>query len=108
MNTIVTKDTMLTLLATRDRRQVIGRALVALFRRQTADEQNANLTMRVNHVGFSSSDARSGTLCAKYFLKHGTLQDWQVDKWMRIEKGVPRIVKYHRQLNEIALQKRGA
>jgi hypothetical protein len=110
MNTkhIVTRESLLTLLnAPRERQiQVVGRALVALFRRQTEDERYNNVTKHDNSVGFSAPDAKSGTLCAKAFLKRGTLEDWQLAKWMRLENGRPRIVKYANQLNQIALEKR--
>jgi hypothetical protein len=83
----------------------IGRALVALFNRQLEDEKSTNDTRHENSKGFSSSDAKSGTLTAKYFLKHKTLESWQVEKWTREERGRPRICKYARQLNEIAEEK---
>jgi len=107
--TIVTKQSLLAMLqASRERQaKVVGRALVALFHRQTDDEQVANSTKHENDLGFQHSDAKRGTITAKYFLKHGTLQDWQVEPWLAPQgrKGYPRIVKYSRQLNEIALAK---
>ncbi len=105
---IVTRQSLLTMLqADKERQiQVVGRALVALFRRQTEDERTANATKHDNSVGFSAPDAKSGTLSAKAFMKHGTLEDWQLAKWMRLENGRPRIVKYADQLNQIALEKR--
>ena len=109
MPTIVTKESLLAMLqASRERQaKVVGRALVALFHRQTDDEQVANSTKHENDLGFQHSDAKRGTITAKCFLKHGTLQDWQVEPWLAPQgrKGYPRIVKYSRQLNEIALAK---
>jgi len=85
----------------------VGRALVALFARQTRDEQATNQTRLHNQVGFTGADGRSGALSAKSFLKNKTLADWQVERWTRLNKnGEPRLVKYHKQLNEIALRKR--
>lgn len=81
---------------------VVGRACVQLFRRQTDAEQSANTTREHNTVGFSGPDAAQGCLTAKYYLKHGCLQEWQVAQWTRLWKGYPRICKYHRQLNEVA------
>lgn len=104
---IVTRESFMSMLiASRERqKKVVGRALVALYKRQTEDEKTSLQTKHDNSRGFSAPDAKSGTLCAKYFLRHGTLQDWQFANWMREEKGLPRIAKYVRQLNEIALAK---
>jgi hypothetical protein len=34
------------------------------------------------------------------------LQNWQIEKWLKPNKnGIPRICKYHRQLNEAAEEK---
>lgn len=85
------------------RQHVIGRALVALFRRQTEAERQTNDTRVWNTVGFSGADARQGSLTAKYYLKHKVLLDWQIERWMRpARNGLPRLCKYARQLNEIA------
>lgn len=85
---------------------VIGRALLALLKRQTADEQRAADTRVWNAVGFSSADAKSGTLTAKAFAKNGYLLDWQRNKWLKpAPNGYPRLCKYAKQLNEIALEK---
>lgn len=105
MPAIVTKDSLNTMLQSADRArraQIIGRALVALFQRQTDAEKNADTTQNLNGIGFASNDARSGSLSAKSFIRSQTLQDWQVDLWMRPTHGYPRICKYARQLNEIA------
>lgn len=105
MKRIVTKESLVALLANPDKRAaVIGRALVALLARQVHDEQAGADTKYHNGVGFVPCDAYSGTLTAKYFNKHGTLADWQIEKWMKPsgKTGHPRLVKYSRQLNEIA------
>lgn len=86
--------------------RIIGRALVALLQRQTEDERTANATNHHNNRGFMGCDARTGSITAKYFLKHGTLMDWQIEKWMKpTSTGTPRIVKYAKQLNEVAVAK---
>ena len=112
MQTIVTHSSLTKMLfdSNADRRaQIIGRALVALLKRQTQDERTANTTNVHNNRGFMSCDARSGSIGAKYFLKHGTLLDWQVEKWMKpTASGTPRIVKYSKQLNEVANEKLAA
>lgn len=83
--------------------RIVGRALVALFNRQTASEQSNNSTAEYNNIGFSGADGRSGTLTAKYFMKHGKLLDWQIDRWLKPQRnGFARICKYTKQLNEIA------
>ena len=85
---------------------VIGRALVVLFKRQTADEQEAHATNQHNNIGFAGCDAKAGSFAAKSFMKRGTLLDFQYDYWMKESAtGYPRFVKYHRQLNEIAMEK---
>lgn len=87
-------------------KQVVGRALVALFDRQTRAEQKGNNVQNSNMLGFSGVDAKSGSITAKYFIKHKTLEDWQLETWMRDFRGHPRITKYARQLNEIAIEKK--
>ncbi len=79
--------------------QYIGKALVAIFNFQTEDEKSSNSAHNHNEVGFSGTDAKDGCITAKYFLKHGTLRDWMVDRWMKDCRGSPRITKYARQLN---------
>lgn len=109
MPNIVTKQSLNSMLAAAEpekRARIIGRALVALFERQTEAERQSDTTSNDNNVGFTSADARSGSLTAKSFLRNGTLQQWQVDRWMAPQKnGLPRICKYDRQLNEIAEEK---
>ena len=88
--------------------RVIGRALVALFARQTAFEQGNNTTDQHNSVGFTGTDGRSGALTAKYFIKNGKLLDWQREMWLKPNKhGTARIAKYWKQLDEIAKAKGG-
>jgi len=106
---IVTRDSLAEMLGRDNPRfvqVVIGRALLALLDRQTEDEKRAADTRVNNSIGFTGADAHSGTLTAKYFAKHGFLLDWQVAKWTKPAKnGYPRLCKYAKQLNEIALEK---
>ncbi len=106
---IVTRDTIKHMLANDNPayvQAVIGRALLSLLDRQTEDEKVCNDTREWNAVGFSGADARSGSLTAKFYAKHGKLLDWQVEKWTKPAKnGYPRLCKYAKQLNEIALEK---
>jgi hypothetical protein len=105
----ITRDSLFEMLAqaTPEKRvHIIGRALVALFAYQTAGEQHSNATTQHNNVGFNGADARSGSLTAKSYLKHKTLQDWQVERWMKLGKsGYPRLCKYATQLDRIVKTK---
>lgn len=85
---------------------MVGRALKVLLERQTQDEKLSNNTHEKNGRGFNKADSRSGCLSAKSYMKNGTLADWQVQQWTRLDaNGYPRIAKYHRQLNEAAMAK---
>lgn len=105
---IVTRDTLRTMLNNPNRKYVetvVGRALVALLKRQTTDEQASAETRVHNSIGFSGADAHSGTLTAKTWNSKGVLLDWQLNKWLKPAKnGYPRLCKYAKQLNEIALE----
>jgi hypothetical protein len=106
---IVTRDSLQKMLDNADavkRQHIVGRALVALFERQTAAEQADNVTKEDNGVGFAGCDSIGGSLTAKSYLKNKTLQAWQVEKWMkRGSNGYARLCKYAGQLNEIAVAK---
>lgn len=109
MAAIVTKTSLHQMLqnASDDKRMhIIGRALVALFKRQTQDERSSDSTQSSNNIGFAGCDARAGSIAAKTYLKNGYLMPWQVEVWMQESRGAPRICKYSRQLNEIAEEKR--
>ena len=83
---------------------VIGRALVALLRRQTSAEQTNNATLVHNNIGFTGVDGRSGAITAKYYIKNKSLLPWQTRSWLKKGKnGFSRIAKYHAQLNEVAI-----
>ena len=109
MTAIVTRDSLQTMLDNDNVNYVnvvIGRALVGIFNRQTSSEQNTDSTTEDNGVGFAGYDAYSGSLTAKYYLKHKSLLEWQRDMWTKKNKnGIARIAKYHKQLNEIAEEK---
>lgn len=86
--------------------RAVGRALVHLFNRQTEDEQAVNDTRHHNQRGFTGADARRGSITAKYFLKHRTLLDWQLEYWRAPNRrGVPRLGKYYAQIAEEAKRK---
>lgn len=82
----------------------IGRALVALYERQTEDEQASHTTTDANGVGFSAFDAEIMTSLAEFYADRGYLTEKQV-AMMRKPVGKtkkPRIARYARQLANIA------
>lgn len=101
--TKATLERMLQAASPEKRAQIVGRACLALFRRQTEAEKQMNNAAVTNMRGFTHSDARQGSITAKFFIRHGTLHDWQVEQWLKPNsRGVARIVKYWRQLDEEA------
>jgi hypothetical protein len=85
---------------------IVGRALVALFKRQTETERASNDTNVNNNRGFTAGDAKSGSITAKYYIKHKKLESWQVQRWLEgNERGEMRLTKYWRQINEVAAEK---
>ena len=95
----LTKDTIQHLIAT-DKRAV-ARALVVLYQRQTADEQNQETTKYSNGIGFKSCHARVGTSFATQFLRTG----WLSDKQIAYARERMKISQYWRQLLEAAKEK---
>ena len=106
---MLTKSSLINMIKTADQEKlvrIVGRACVAIFRRQTEDEKGSNVTSENNGIGFTHADARKGSITAKYFIKHGTLLEWQVDQWIKSNsQGTPRIAKYWKQLAEEAAKK---
>jgi hypothetical protein len=90
------------------RMHLVGLALGDLLALQTASEAATNETSADNGVGFSSADARAGTLAAKSYAKNRRLVDWQVEQWTRPtgKAGYPRLAKYHGQLDPDSLMER--
>lgn len=85
--------------------RVIGRALLAIYQRQTYQEQSATATRVHNGIGFSKPDARIGSIGARMFNAN-KLAQWVVDVWLIPAKdGLPRICKYANQLNDIAVSR---
>lgn len=106
---LVTKDSMVELLSDPNKKfieAVIGRAILALYNRQTASEQNSHITKEANGIGFTSYDAEIGSKTAECWKNKGTLEFWMVRYWTKKGKaGFPAVSRYHKQLNEIALEK---
>ena len=104
---MTTKAEIVALLARNDK--AVGRALIVLNERQTADEQRAEDTKYDNGVGFTGADARMGTSMAGFFSRNGYLSVKQLAYWRKPNvRGVPRIAKYATQLLEIANAKAAA
>lgn len=98
------KETILNLLATNDK--AIGRALLALNARQTADEQAQEHTKYHNGRGFRPCHARMGTSMAKFFERRGYLSPKQIAYWRKPMKcGNSRIGIYAGQLLKVAEEK---
>lgn len=90
----------------KDPSKVIGRALSAIYRNQSYQEQDDTVTVLSNGIGFSKPDARIGSIGARMFNSKGVLEPWVISVWSRPAKdGLPRICKYAGQLNDIARAK---
>ena len=88
------KDTILALIEKSD--TAVCRAVLAIYDRQTADEQATAATADSNGIGFNGADAGFGSSLAKQYAERGTLSPRQIAcarKMMR---------KYAGQLAEIA------
>lgn len=92
------KTAIRTLLTSSD--TAVERAMVALYLRQTADEQHTSATRVLNGRGFSAFNAERGTYYAKWVLSGRRLTGRHLVR-------ARRIATYHaRQLAEIAQERR--
>ena len=66
-----TREEIETLVNTNDR--AVERAMVAIWKRQTADEQSSDTTRHSNGIGFSGWTAKRGSYYAKWVLGGGRL-----------------------------------
>lgn len=64
-NTPKTKEEILNLL---NNQRYLERAIVAIFEKQTQDEQATNSTKLNNNIGFNGPDAHLGSYMAKFIL----------------------------------------
>lgn len=96
----LTSIDIVTLLKNND--NAVGRALVVLKNRQTADEQVNETTKHHNGRGFRPCHARMGTSMAKFYEARGYLTTKQLSYWRAEGKEGMRIAIYHRQLLEEA------
>lgn len=81
--------------------RAVERALMALYHRQTVDEQVSSQTKTRNGKGFNAKDAFIFTSLAESFLKFRKLSFKQIEL-LRGKNGQHRIGKYWRQLLEVA------
>lgn len=104
MNTQPTKESIIRLLKTNDK--AVAKALVALNKRQTADERSTEATRYQNGRGFRPCHARMGTSMAKFYEERGYLTTKQANYWRVLDKtGTMRIAIYAGQLLEVAQEK---
>lgn len=82
-----------------DHPQWAFRALVAIYRRQTADEQSSGHTVHSNGVGFSGADAEFGSSLAVQIMQGRSLSMRQIAYARKIA------AKYAKQLERIANEK---
>lgn len=102
MNTL-TKETIVELLRQNDK--AIVRALLALTKRQTADEQRSEATKYQNGQGFRPCHARMGTSMATFYQTRGFLSPKQIGYWRHLnDQGKMRIEIYAGQLLQIAIE----
>lgn len=81
----------------------VGRALLALNARQTADEQRAEMTKHHNNMGFMPAHAKKGTGMARFYQRAGFLTPKQLAWWRTVTpNGKQRIEVYAAQLLKVA------
>jgi hypothetical protein len=101
---MTTKESIVNLLQTNDK--AIGRALVVLTARQTADEQVSEQTRYLNGRGYRPCHARMGASMSKFYERNGYLSPKQIAYWRSRDKsGAMRIGIYAGQLLEVAQEK---
>lgn len=89
-----TEQDIKVLLQTSDK--AVCRAVVAIYERQTEDEQEIQHTKNVNGVGFNGPDSKFLSYCATW-IKSGKPLNGKF-----LDKSREKIIKYRKQLAEIA------
>lgn len=77
----------------------VERAIVAIYKRQTQEEQVSGGTKERNGMGFGAYDSEYLTRVAQGILGGTGPGKWYIEKFLR-----PKVLKYWRQLAEIANQ----
>lgn len=91
-----TKESIQELLATNDK--AVCRAVVAIYKRQTASEQRAKDTQVENGIGFNAADARYLSAVAEEIIA------WEYLTPKNLFDSRQRIMKYSGQLLQIAAE----
>jgi hypothetical protein len=79
---IWTREDIVAMLNTNDR--AVERGVVAIWQRQTADEQSTDTTRHSNGIGFSGWSAHSGSYYAKWVESGRRLTGKHLDKARKI------------------------
>lgn len=66
--------------------KAVERAMVAIYRRQTFDEQNSSCTTHRNGIGFSGAHAALGTYYAKWVLSGRQLTGTHLERARAMSK----------------------
>lgn len=80
----------------RENDKAVMRGIVAIYKRQTDEEQSSEITREHNGIGFGAFDAQFMTSLAKQILSKGFLTQTQM------AVGRNKIIRYARQLASIA------
>lgn len=75
----------------------VTRAVIAIYQRQTADEKLVGDTRVHNNIGFNGADAKYLSFCATYAIRTKKNLNGK-----HLDKARTKIVKYRKQLLEIA------
>lgn len=106
MNRILTKDKLQEMIdeaPPQKQEAIVGRALVALLKRQTSEEQSSHSTIERNGQGFNGVDAEWGTICARKYQHELRMPRKMTQTWLKKNKnGYSRITRYWKQLDEEA------
>ncbi len=89
-----TRDSIIHLLRTNDR--AVERAILAIYARQTADEQRSETTREQNGMGFNGFDAKPGSYYARWVQSGKRLTGSYLEKARQMS------IRYVGQLVEIA------
>jgi hypothetical protein len=92
-----TKENILHIISTKE--GALERAFLAIYDRQTHQEQSASTTLNRNDIGFNAADASSGSYFARWAKQGRRLSGKHREKGMKI------IRKYAGQLADIANEK---
>jgi hypothetical protein len=85
--------------------QFIEQAILALYRKQTENEQSTRRTYERNRAGFSAPDAFEFSRMAERLLEGERLSQSDLESCRHpMKNGMPRLAKYRRQLHQTYLE----